>query len=84
MKFKELGFDRMAVCMAKTPSSLTDNPKIIGRPTGFRITVREMMVSAGADFVVALTGNVVTMPGLSKNPTAMQMDVIDDKIVGLF
>ncbi len=84
VKFKELGFDRMAVCMAKTPSSLTDNPKIIGRPTGFRITVREMMVSAGADFVVALTGNVVTMPGLSKNPTAMQMDVIDDKIVGLF
>ena len=83
-KFKELGFDNMPVCMAKTPASLTDDPSIVGRPTGFRITVREVKVSAGAGFVVALTGDIMTMPGLPKRPAAMNMDVVDNKIVGLF
>ena len=70
--------------MAKTPNSLTDNPKIIGRPTGFKITVREFKPSIGAGFIVALTGAVMTMPGLPKKPSAMNMDVIDGKIIGLF
>ncbi len=83
-KFKELGFDNMPVCMAKTPASLTDDPSVVGRPKGFRITVREVKVSAGAGFVVALTGDIMTMPGLPKRPAAMNMDVIDNKIVGLF
>ena len=83
-KFKELGFDNMPVCMAKTPASLTDDPSVVGRPKGFRITVREVKVSAGAGFVIALTGDIMTMPGLPKRPAAMNMDVIDNKIVGLF
>lgn len=83
-QFKKYGWDKLAICMAKTPNSLTDNPKIIGRPTGFKITVREFKPSIGAGFIVALTGAVMTMPGLPKKPSAMNMDVIDGKIIGLF
>lgn len=82
---KENGLDKLPICMAKTPLSLTDDPTIKGRPTNFDITVRELRVSAGAGFIVCLTGAVMTMPGLPKVPAAERMDVNEDgKIVGLF
>ncbi len=84
-KLTELGFDKIPVCMAKTQYSLSDDPKKLGRPTGFTMTVREARVSAGAGFVVVLTGTVMTMPGLPKVPAANNMDIDKDgKIVGLF
>lgn len=80
-----LGFDKTPVCMAKTQYSLSDNPKRLGRPSGFDITVREVRISAGAGFVVALTGDVMTMPGLPKVPAANNMDIDKDgTITGLF
>ena len=82
--FYRLGYDKMPICMAKTPNSLTDDAKIMGRPTGFRITVKELRVSTGAGFIVALTGAIMTMPGLPKVPQALKMDYIDGKAVGLF
>ena len=73
------------VCMAKTQYSFSDDPALLGRPTGFRITVRELRASCGAGFVVALTGSVLTMPGLPKHPAAMDMDVDEDGVItGLF
>lgn len=83
-RFAELGWDNLPVCMAKTPLSLTDNPTIVGRPKGFKITVKELRPSIGAGFIVALTGDIMTMPGLPKAPAAMNMDVCDGKIIGLF
>lgn len=84
-KIEELGFGRFPVCMAKTQYSLSDNAAFLGRPEGFRVTVREAYVSAGAGFVVVLTGNIMTMPGLPKAPAAFNIDVDDDgNIVGLF
>ncbi len=81
----EFGFDKMPVCMAKTQYSLSDNPALLGRPSGFSVTVREVRVSAGAGFVVALTGDVMTMPGLPKVPAANNMDIdTEGKITGLF
>lgn len=84
-KLTELGFGELPVCMAKNQYSLSDNPKLLGRPEGFELSVREAYVSAGAGFVVALTGDVMTMPGLSKQPAAYGIDV-DEKgvITGLF
>lgn len=77
--------DKLPICMAKTQYSLSDNPSLLGRPTGFRITVQEVRVSNGAGFIVALTGNVMTMPGLPKTPAANKMDISEDgEIVGLF
>ena len=70
--------------MAKTQYSLSDDPTKLGRPTGFNISIRELKPSIGAGFIVALTGDVMTMPGLPKAPAAMNMDVIDDKVIGLF
>lgn len=79
------GFGKLPVCIAKTQYSLSDDPKLLGRPVGFEMHVREVYVSAGAGFVVALTGDVMTMPGLPKTPAAYRIDVDDDgKIVGLF
>lgn len=79
------GFDKLPVCMAKTQYSLSDDPALLGRPAGFTITVREVRVSAGAGFVVALTGAVMTMPGLPKEPAANKMDICTDgTITGLF
>ena len=79
------GFGRLPVCIAKTQYSLSDDPKLLGRPVGFEMHVREVYVSAGAGFVVVLTGDVMTMPGLPKAPAAYRIDVDDDgKIVGLF
>ena len=83
-KLTELGFGQVPVCMAKTQYSLSDDAKKLGRPTGFRITVRDAYVSAGAGFVVCLTGDIMTMPGLPKKPAAFGIDVKDGKITGLF
>lgn len=84
-KCKDLGFGHLPVCMAKTQYSLSDNPKLLGRPSGFGITVRDLYVSAGAGFVVALTGDIMTMPGLPKDPAAYHIDIDDDGIItGLF
>ncbi len=81
----DLGFDKTPICMAKTQYSLSDNPALLGSPRDFDITVREVRVSAGAGFVVALTGDVMTMPGLPKVPAANNMDVDSEgKITGLF
>ena len=84
-KIEEMGFGKLPVCMAKTQYSLSDDPAKLGRPTNYNITVREAYVSAGAGFVVALTGAIVTMPGLPKRPAAFDIDVNDEgRIVGLF
>ena len=84
-KLKELGMDNLPVCMAKTQYSLSDDAKKLGRPTGFTVNVREIYPSAGAGFVVAVLGNIMTMPGLPKHPAAENIDVTDDgKITGLF
>lgn len=81
----DLGLSNMPVCMAKTQSSLSDDPAKFGRPTNFTVTVREIKVSAGAGFIVALTGSILTMPGLPKHPAAERMDITNDgKITGLF
>lgn len=83
--YNELGWNKTPICMAKCQTSLTDNAKIFGAPKGFRITVRELRPSIGAGFIVALTGNVMTMPGLPKHPAALDMDIDEDgHIVGLF
>lgn len=80
-----MGFDKTPVCMAKTQYSLSDDPTLLGRPDGFTLSVRDVYVSAGAGFVVVLTGEIMTMPGLSKKPAAYDIDVDDDyNIVGLF
>lgn len=80
-----LGLDKMPICMAKTQYSLSDDASLLGRPSGFNITVRELRLSAGAGFIVALTGEVMTMPGLPKVPAANKMDILPDgTIVGLF
>ena len=83
--FNQLGWNHLPICMAKTQMSLSDDAKVMGRPTGFRITVRELRPSLGAGFIVALTGKVLTMPGLPKVPSALNMDVdTEGKITGLF
>jgi len=73
-KYTKMGYGETAVCMAKTPLSITDNPKVVGAPKGFTITIREVNLSAGANFIVALTGAVMTMPGLPKVPAAVKME----------
>ena len=84
-QIEDMGFGRMPVCMAKTQYSLSDDQNKLGRPTSFRINVRDVYVSAGAGFVVAITGAIMTMPGLPKKPAADNIDVNEEgKIVGLF
>lgn len=84
-KLEELGFGSLPVCMAKNQYSLSDDPALLGRPVGFEMNVREVYVSAGAGFVVVLTGAVMTMPGLPKNPAAYSIDVNEDGVItGLF
>jgi formate--tetrahydrofolate ligase len=82
--FNKNGWNDLSICMAKTPASLSDDPKLKGRPKGFKITVRELKPSIGAGFIVALTGKVMTMPGLPKHGAYENMDVVDEKIIGLF
>ncbi|MBQ7446632.1 MAG: formate--tetrahydrofolate ligase [Eubacterium sp.] len=84
-KFEELGFGNLPICMAKNQYSLTDDAKVLGRPTGFRITVRDITASIGAGFLVALTGEIMKMPGLPKVPSAEKIDVDEDGVIsGLF
>lgn len=84
-EIEALGYDKLPICMAKTPLSLSDDPTLKGRPEGFKITVRQIRVSNGAGFLVALTGNVMTMPGLPKTPAANNMYLSDEgEISGLF
>ena len=84
-QFKENGWDNYPVCMAKTQYSFTDDQTVLGAPTGFEITIRELEAKTGAGFVVALTGAIMTMPGLPKQPAALNMDVTDDgHAIGLF
>ena len=81
-----LGFDKMPVCVAKTQYSFSDDPTLLGAPECFTVTVRNLKVSAGAGFLVALTGEIMTMPGLPKSPAAERIDVDEKtgKITGLF
>ena len=81
---KKNGWDKMPICMAKTQYSLSDNPKLLARPSNFTVTIRELKPSVGAGFIVALSGDIMTMPGLPKVPAANNMDVINGKTVGLF
>lgn len=84
-KLEALGFGNLPVCMAKNQYSLSDDPTKLGRPTGFTVNIREVYVSAGAGFVVAITGSIMTMPGLPKVPAAERIDVNEDgEIIGLF
>ena len=81
----KLGFNHFPVCIAKTQYSLSDDPKVLGRPEGFEVTVKEIRISAGAGFIVVLLGDVMTMPGLPKKPAALSIDIDEDgNIVGLF
>lgn len=83
-QLKRNGFDKLPICMAKTQYSLSDNPKLLARPEGFVLNVRELKPAIGAGFIVCLTGDILTMPGLPSEPAALKMDVIDGKSVGLF
>jgi formate--tetrahydrofolate ligase len=84
-RFEDLGYGDLPVCMAKTQYSLSDNPDLKGRPRGYEVTVREVRLSAGAGFVVALAGTIMTMPGLGKTPAAEKIDILESgEIVGLF
>ncbi|MCC6589890.1 MAG: formate--tetrahydrofolate ligase [Bryobacterales bacterium] len=83
-KFASLGFDHLPVCMAKTQSSLTDNPKLLGAPTNWTLTVSDAYLSAGAGFIVVIAGNMLLMPGLGKDPAALHLDVDEEgNIIGL-
>ena len=80
-----IGLGNVPVCIAKNQYSMTDDPKVLGRPQGFRITIRDITPSAGAGFVVALTGDIMKMPGLPKVPSAEKIDVDDNGVIsGLF
>jgi len=82
---EKLGLDKMPICMAKTQYSLSDDPTLLGRPKNFKITVKEVKISNGAKFLVALTGDIMTMPGLPKVPAANSIDILENgEIVGLF
>jgi formate--tetrahydrofolate ligase len=78
-----LGYDRLPVCIAKTPASLSDEPRLRGRPEGFDVTVRAIQINAGAGFLVVLTGDILRMPGLPRRPLAQAIDLHDGRIVGL-
>lgn len=84
-RFEDLGYGNLPICMAKTQYSLSDDANALGRPTGFAITIREVRLAAGAGFIVALAGAIMTMPGLGKTPAAEKIDILPDgEIVGLF
>ncbi len=80
---EKLGYGKLPVCIAKTPQSLTDDPKLVGRPEHFTVTVREILIAAGAGFLIPITGDIMRMPGLPKNPQAEKIDLADGRIVGI-
>ena len=82
-RIEKFGYGELPVCMAKTPTSLSDDPKLAGRPQDFEITVRNFVVSAGAGFVVPLLGDIMRMPGLPVTPQATRMDLKDGEVEGL-
>ncbi len=82
-RFVEVGYDKLPICFAKTQSSLSDNPKLRNRPTGFELNVRRMQLSAGAGFLVVLTGDILRMPGLPRRPSALDIDLVDGEIRGV-
>lgn len=84
-KIRKFGYEKFPVCIAKTQASLSDNPKLLGRPKDFLVTVRDIVIAAGAEFLVPITGNILRMPGLPKHPAAERIDIDDDgNITGLF
>ncbi len=84
-RLEQLGFGNLPVCIAKTQYSFSDDPTLLGAPTGFTVTVKNVKVSAGAGFIVVLTGDIMTMPGLPKSPAAERIDVDENgRITGLF
>ena len=83
-KLTKLGYDKLPICMAKTQYSFSDNPKLLGAPEDFTMEIRDVMPSVGAGFIVCLTGEIMRMPGLPKEPAAMKMDVVNGKAEGLF
>jgi len=81
---KKLGYEKLPVCIAKTQKSLSDNPDLLGRPKDFLVTVRRIIINSGAGFLVPLTGDIIRMPGLPKEPAALKLDVdAEGNIVGL-
>ena len=84
-KYEEYGYNKLPVCISKTQKSLSDNPKLLGRPTGFEITINEIRLSAGAGFLVAMAGEIIDMPGLPKKPSAELIDIDENGVItGLF
>ena len=84
-KYTEQGLGQLPICIAKTQYSLSDQPALLGRPTGFTVTINDVIPSAGAGFLVAISGDIMRMPGLPKRPAAVGMDIDENgKIVGLF
>jgi len=84
-KIKKLGYDKLPICMAKTQKSLSDNPKLLGRPKDFLVTVRDILIASGAGFVIPITGDIMRMPGLPKIPSALNISIDDEgEISGLF
>lgn len=84
-QIKKLGYDKLPICIAKTQNSLSDNPHLLGRPKDFLVTVRDIVIAAGAGFLIPITGEILRMPGLPKTPAAERIDIDDDgKITGLF
>ena len=82
---EKLGLDKLPVCIAKTQYSLSDNPSLLGRPKNFELNVREVLISNGARFIVTITGEIMTMPGLPKKPAAEEIDIDENgEVYGLF
>ncbi len=80
---RKLGYNKLPLCVAKTPVSLSDDPRLLGRPTDFETTVRGLIIAAGAGFLVALLGDILRMPGLRAAPQSEHMDLVDGEVVGL-
>ncbi|WP_304177056.1 formate--tetrahydrofolate ligase, partial [Leptotrichia trevisanii] len=84
-KYVENGYDKLPICISKTQKSLSDNPNLLGRPTGFTITINEVRLSAGAGFLVAMAGEIIDMPGLPRKPAAELIDIDENGVIsGLF
>jgi formate--tetrahydrofolate ligase len=82
-QIQKLGYEGLPLCVAKTPASLSDDPTVLGRPQGFKVTVRSFVLAAGAGYVVPLLGDIIRMPGLPVSPQAEKMDLKDGQVVGL-